>query len=630
MNNAPRASLLHLTDTNRGGSQRHIVDLVRSAGSVFRPYIVRASAEAVDVTDVDGLRVLPLDPRRLAGGLSTVVGALRRTLGVGGLHAHALAPLIALAEAPERPLAGLPYVVTLHDVRAIDPDCFARSTAGVAPDAGWIARCAPILRDAARVIGPSEWLRDIVRDAYAGIDPQVVANGIDAAAAPATAAVRSPLPAAARTYAIVGAIGEHKGRQTLADVAARIADSDIVGVVIGYTDTRDEPGWLVPGKLYLHGRYQPAELPALLAAYGCRFAYFPNIVPESFSYVLSEVWQAGLPALVPEVGALGARMHAVQGGWLLADPLEPAAAARQIATLLAPAGDGEVAAARARLAAAAGAVPSVAAMRAGIDDIHRSVFPTPAADPESGWLQLGASLHAGREPGLDESLLDAQWPALAREERALREWTGKLGADVAALEASTRRLHAQFELSVLRNRTLAADINALKSRNALVEADAAALQGRAERSDEALAVVTERNRTLERDFAEIARRNAELEQHVIALRERNIRVEADVGALITRNLQLEGNVVALTGRNIELQTDIAGLKERNTLVEAGLAAIGQRNIRVENDAALLQSELAAAQARLSELERVRARTARIEQAIAYLPRPVKNWLLPDA
>lgn len=626
MNLAPRTSLLHLTDTNRGGSQRQIVDLVRAAGSGFRPYIVRAGGDAVDVTDVDALRVLALDPRRLGGGLAAVVGALRRTLGIGGLHAHALAPLLALAEAPERPIAGLPYVVTLHDLRAVDPECFARSTGATTPDAGWIARCAPVLRGAAHVIVPSQWLRDVVRAAYSGIDPQVVANGIEFAPPTGPAEFRSPLHGSPRTYAIVGAIGEHKGRRMLEKVATCIDDPDVVGIVIGYTDTRDEPGWLVPGKLYLHGRYRPAELPGLLAAYGCRFAYFPNLVPESFSYVLSEVWQAGLPALVPDAGALGARMRAVRGGWLLDDPLSPDGTARQIWALLGPGGDGEIQAARARLAAAVDAVPSTATMRAATDDIYRSVFVTAGADPESGWLQLGASLRAAREPGLDESLLDAQWPALAREERALRDWNAKLGEDVAALDASTRRLHAQFEVSVLRNRALAADIAALKSRNELIEADAAALHSRAERADEALAVVTERNRTLERD---VSRRNAELEQHVIALRERNARVEADVGELIARNLQLEGDVVALTGRNIELQSDIAGLKERNTLVEAGLAAIGQRNVRVENDAALLQGELAAAQARLSDLERAKARTARLERAVSRLPRPFQKWLMPD-
>jgi len=622
----PRTSLLHLTDTNRGGSQRHIVDLVRAAGSEFRPYIVRAGNDAVDVTDVEALRVLALDPRRLDGGLAAVADAVRRTLGIGGLHAHALAPLLALADAPERPLSGLPYVVTLHDLRAVDPECFARSTGETTPDSGWIARCAPVLRGAARVIVPSEWLREVVRTAYPGIDPQVVANGIEAVPPTGPAEFRSPLRSSARTYAIVGAIGEHKGRHMLEEVATRIDDPDVVGIVIGYTDTRDEPGWLVPGKLYLHGRYRPAELPGLLAAYGCRFAYFPNVVPESFSYVLSEVWQAGLPALVPDAGALGARMRAVRGGWLLADPFSPDGTARQIEALLGPGGDHEIAAARARLATATGPVPSIAAMRAATDDLYRAVFATAGADPESGWLRLGASLHAAREPGLDESLLDGQWPALAREERALRDWNAKLGADVAALDASTRRLHAQFEVSVLRNRALAADIAALKSRNALIEADAAALQGRAERADEALAVVMERNRTLERD---VSRRNAELEQHVIALRERNARVEADVGELIARNLQLEGDVVALTGRNIELQSDIAGLKERNTLVEAGLAAIGQRNVRVENDAALLQSELAAAQARLSDLERARARTARLERAVSRLPRHLQKWLMPD-
>ena len=158
----------------------------------------------------------------------------------------------------------------------------------------------------------------------------------------------------------------------LEKVATCIDDPDVVGIVIGYTDTRDEPGWLVPGKLYLHGRYRPAELPGLLAAYGCRFAYFPNLVPASFSYVLSEVWmialappsRRGLPALVPDAGALGAGMRGVRGGWLLDDPLSPDGTARQIWALLGPGGDGEIQAARARLAAAVDAVPSTATMRA--------------------------------------------------------------------------------------------------------------------------------------------------------------------------------------------------------------------------------------------------------------------------
>lgn len=609
---AQRASILQLTDHNRGGSQRSIVDLARADSAAFRHYVLRAGSDAVDLTDVDDARVLALDGSRLPAGWPAIIESLRHELGLGCIHAHALEPLLALAET-KAVLDGLPFLLTLHDLRAVNPRLFVEASRQVRGDAAWIARCAPVLDRAARVIVPSAWLRDVLRDAYPGVDPLVIPNGIDTRALPAPepALFQSPLPASARTYAVVGAIGEHKGRRMLEQVASGIADPDIVGVVIGYTDVRSEPGWIVPGRLYLHGPYRPAEVPALLAAYACRLAYFPNIVPESFSYVLSEVWQAGLPALVPDVGALGSRMRAVGGGWLLADPESPVVASRRIGELLAPGGAGELSAARQRLAAAPAAVPSLSDMRAAMDDVYRAQsIPRNACDPDAAWLRLGARFHAARVPGIDDSLLDAQWPALAREEQSLRAWNDKLRADIAALDTSTRRLHAHFEECVMRNRALDADIRDLKSRNERIEADAAALSERTARSDADFATVAARNQTLEHEIAEIGRRNIELEQHVIALRERNARVEADVIALVSRNLQLEGDVVAVTARNIELHTDVVALKERNTLVEARFAAIGQH-------AAALRREL--------ELWR-----HPLKSALRRLTRSLRKWLPHDA
>ena len=64
-------------------------------------------------------------------------------------------------------------------------------------------------------------------------------------------------------------------------------------------------------------QYEDGTLAAWLAAYRTETVLFPNRLPESFSYTLSEVWSAGIPVIVPDHGALGDRVERDGGGWLL-------------------------------------------------------------------------------------------------------------------------------------------------------------------------------------------------------------------------------------------------------------------------------------------------------------------------
>jgi glycosyltransferase involved in cell wall biosynthesis/predicted nucleic acid-binding Zn-ribbon protein len=626
-----RLHILHISDGNRGGSQRHIVDLCRTGREDLRHFILRVAPESIGLFDVDGDRLLSLDPDRLPGGWPAWLPELIGELGIGCIHAHALAPLIAAFEATGS-LPDLPCVLTLHDLRAIDPDFFDAPRADPVPNPEWIARCRPIVDHAAAVIVPSEWLASILRAQYPDASLQVIENGIGAP--PDVELCVSPPWSSQCTYAVVGAVGPHKGSQTLTRVANAIRGAGIVGVLIGYTDAQTEPGWLVPGKLYVHGRYRHDELSGLLEAYRCQIAYFPNLVPESFSYVLSEVWQAGVPALAPDVGALGERVKASGAGWLLDDPQDAAAAAAMIDELLAPAGSSKLAAARGNLAAHPGAIPALADTRAKVEAIYCRHGVASSTDADAGWTRLAYRTRTAQFEGIDDSLLDVQWLSLARGEHSLREWNAKLTRDVTALDANARRMQSHFEECVARARRLDADVRQLKDRNAMIEADAAALRKRSGELEAVILEITARNHALDSDVVAIGSRNAGLEQHVIALRERNLRVEGDVRALIGRNAQLEGDVVALTQRNIELDADVVALKERNTLVEAALAAIKQRNTRVEFDAAALASELGSTRERLAaieaELASGRARAAELERALGVLPSTVQTWLLRHA
>ena len=568
--------ILHLTDGNRGGSQRHIIDLCHGDAPDVRHFVLRIADGALSLHDAARARVLVTAPAPAPAGLMATLRRVIDELGIDVVHAHALPVLLAAAEAPGRPLAGVPLVVTLHDLGCIDAQLFTAPSPQLRTDPRWIARCAPVLREAAAVIVPSDFLAGLVEEWYPGVHPVVIANGIGAAAAtmlPSLAPGPS-WPRNARAFAVVGALGPHKGSDTLLRVANALTSPGIVGVVIGYTEAQLTSGWVVPGRLYVHGRYVPDELPGLLAGYRARIAYFPNVIPESFSYALSEVWQAGMPALVPAIGALGDRVRATGAGWLLDDPLDAPAAAAAIERLLAPAGVEALATARERLATP-GAVPDVGAMRTGVERVYRDHGAASAVDADAGWTRLRSLLRAQILSGIDDCALDAEWPALVREERTLRGWNEKLAGDVALLGES--------------------------------------------------------NAELERSLNAQRARNFELENGAVALRARNVQIEADTLALSRRNVQLEGDIVALTQRHIELDTDIVALKERNTLVEADLFALKQRNTHVERDAVALQAELAGTHERLGrielELAGQRERAARFERALAIFPLAFQNWLL---
>ena len=620
--------ILHLTDGNRGGSQRHIIDLCRGDGAEVRHFVARIADGALSVHDAAQHRVLviaaPAERAALMATLRSVVGEL----AIDCVHAHALPVLLAATEAAERPLGDIPLIVTLHDLGCIDAKLFTAPNPAPRADPRWIARCAPALRRARAVIVPSAYLAGLLKQHYPDVQPVVIPNGISATPAVALpiAIAAKPWPAAARVFAVVGALGPHKGSETLLRVVAALAGSDVVGVVIGYTDTQLTPGWIVPGRLYVHGRYAPDELPGLLAGYNARLAYFPNVVPESFSYALSEVWQAGIPALVPAIGALGERVRQAGAGWLLDDPLNAGAAAAKIEHLLSPSEADAVSAARDKLGMP-GAVPDVTAMRAGVEHLYRVHAAPSALDSDAGWTRLRALLRAQTLSSVDDCALDAEVPVLVREEHTLRDWNTKLTADIALLAASAREIQNALDDCVARSGKLEDDVQLLKARNERIESDAVALE-------RDLAAQHALNLELESSAIAMRQRNMDVEAQVVALRARNAHIESDTAALGRRNVQLEGDIVALTRRHIELDTDVVALKERNTLVEADLFALKQRNTHVERDAAMLQGELAGSREHVArvelELAEQRERTARFERVLARLPAPVQNWLLRHA
>jgi glycosyltransferase involved in cell wall biosynthesis len=203
------------------------------------------------------------------------------------------------------------------------------------------------------------------------------------------------------TVAILGAVGPDKGARQLERMVA-LARADRVRirfVLIGYMDVEHGPWQSDDARFTVHGRYEPRELPVLLARYRVRMVAFPSAGPETFSFTLSEAWAAGLPVVVPPFGALAERVGGTQAGWIFSESewRDEARMLARIATLVAPANSVRLAAAG--QAARDVAQPSLAdMMERTIAHYARAIGDvqdlTASCEPRSGPERLGGGTSA--------------------------------------------------------------------------------------------------------------------------------------------------------------------------------------------------------------------------------------------
>jgi glycosyltransferase involved in cell wall biosynthesis len=442
-------AILHVTSMLGGGVDRHVRDIARGAARAHLAWHTAAGADVIE-TLANG-QFIALDPVAVSQEGATLAAWLR-THHVGLVHVHSVSDAArARAEWAAKAL-GVATVVTLHDVLFLRADGFEPG-AVTQPDSTWLARTASFLRAAKAVVAPSEYIARLARDNIPGLEVTVVPNGSrPVPRAPSTARPEFLARRPARVAAVLGAVGPHKGSAILDRLPERLEGSDIAVVVVGYLDMQIVPGWR-GDHLFVHGAYGDDEAVGLLRAYGAEVALFPNQVPESFSYALSDAWLAGLPALVPDEGALGERVAAHGGGWFLPRDFGAADVVSALRRILSPAGAEDLAKVRSRLATPdPGRVPSLEEMTRSLDALYERFGIDPAA-PSSDAPALSALLAKNLDGALFRQelvrLADefGQLKAALEHERSesakfaaeAREWIAKLEGDIASLQAEITR-----------------------------------------------------------------------------------------------------------------------------------------------------------------------------------------------
>ncbi len=188
--------------------------------------------------------------------------------------------------------------LTPAEHRALFADMLAGCRNLVAPSAnaaGYIQRAFPGLQ--VRAVPHPERADNVAVAARAGSDDEVV---------------------------LLGAIGAHKGSGKLFEIAerARLTHPKLRFRVIGHTDIDRALGKL--GNVIITGKYQPEQLPGLIAQARGRLALFLSLWPETYSYTLSEVARYGFIPLVPDIGAPAERVRAAGYGVVVPFPVDAA------------------------------------------------------------------------------------------------------------------------------------------------------------------------------------------------------------------------------------------------------------------------------------------------------------------
>lgn len=113
--------------------------------------------------------------------------------------------------------------------------------------------------------------------------------------------------------AFIGGISRIKGGDEIADII-KSEKNDVNWYLFGTIGTESLAG-LKQGNLIKSGSYAPETISELLMLHKIDAVGILSIVPETYSYTLTEALSCGIPAIVTDIGALGRRVAQDNAGW---------------------------------------------------------------------------------------------------------------------------------------------------------------------------------------------------------------------------------------------------------------------------------------------------------------------------
>lgn len=352
---APRPVQLHVSHSWGGGTDRWIADychsdtqrrnlLLRSCShrnaAGFRLELVEPAIGNIPLQSWDlNLPIRASSPSHPE--YAAIIEAVLQDFEIGSLIVSSL-----IGHSMEALSSGLPTVVVLHDLFPFCPalfacydgactecsgnrlrDCLHHNPLNVfwhnTVDADWqalrTAYAQAISQPTIRLVAPTRSIHDrwrILQPELASLPWTCIGHGIP---------LPAPLPAPARgrprpRLVVPGRLAPHKGLDLIrASLAELSRNADIL--LLGSGDF-GRPFTNMAGVRVIE-HYAHADLPRLLGDFAPDLALLVSILPESFSYTLSEMSAFGIPVAATAIGAFAERIEDGVSG-LLFTPDAPA------------------------------------------------------------------------------------------------------------------------------------------------------------------------------------------------------------------------------------------------------------------------------------------------------------------
>jgi len=125
-----------------------------------------------------------------------------------------------------------------------------------------------------------------------------------------------------RHYVVIGHMAPHKGSKIIYDCAKYAADNAIPlrFTILGTTDITPELNEL--GNVAVLGAFNRNDLNDLMVSINTRLGFIPSIIPETYSYVLTEIVASGIYPVAFDIGAVASRIKLMEWGEVLSNDLQ--------------------------------------------------------------------------------------------------------------------------------------------------------------------------------------------------------------------------------------------------------------------------------------------------------------------
>lgn len=340
--------ILFVVSTQTGGTPQTNMDLMRSLDGRYNCFLLRSDAKRIFLSElVDGELVereaLTLDRRiepetHVSGEYDSIVSGLMYRYSISLLHIrHLLWHGLGLPEVAQA--MNIPVIYSFHDFYSICAshnllDNNLRYCGGTCTDGSgecptnlwpngapanlkhgfvhhWRAMFARVYGHCDRFVTTAPSGARILADNYPQLDGRitVIPHGrdfdhfLDLAAAPqAGSKLRVLIP---------GNIGPSKGSGLIREMEGQNGGRSVEFHLLGAL-SRELAGIGVQ-----HGTYDRSGFASFVEKIRPSVGMILSIWPETYCHTLTEMWACGMPVLAMDIGAVGDRIRASGGGWLI-------------------------------------------------------------------------------------------------------------------------------------------------------------------------------------------------------------------------------------------------------------------------------------------------------------------------